>query len=357
MGNKDKGWDYLNSDDVNSTFNSDEDGSWGYRNDDGSGSFYGEDGSWGYQNADGSGSYHGADGSWGYKNSDGSGSYHGADGSWGYKNTDGSGSFHGSDDETVYYDADIDEEDGSFGDSSSSTVDLFAGLAGIALGLGAAAYSKRKQKELEEELNAEERRREQERIRQIKKARRKKESKVRNKRIKALLFNKKKIMIGVSTSSLVGDSVDEVVSLLKETGFNNIQSIPVKDLYVDSVKRVNEVEQVVINGQSWFEEDDMIPYDAEIIITYHMKREIRMPASSRNMRKGNYKNVVQDLFALGFTEIYTKEIDDLVTGWITKDGTVKKITVNNQEEYKKGSVFDYDVEIVVSYHTFKKKRK
>lgn len=29
---KDKGWDYLNSDDVNETFNSgDEDGSWGYK--------------------------------------------------------------------------------------------------------------------------------------------------------------------------------------------------------------------------------------------------------------------------------------------------------------------------------------
>ena len=52
---KDKGWDFLNSDDVNGTFNSDDDdGSWGYKNEDGSGSYYGADGSWGYQNADGS---------------------------------------------------------------------------------------------------------------------------------------------------------------------------------------------------------------------------------------------------------------------------------------------------------------
>ncbi len=41
---KDKGWDFLNSDDVNGTFNSDEDdGSWGYKNSYGSGSFYDSD--------------------------------------------------------------------------------------------------------------------------------------------------------------------------------------------------------------------------------------------------------------------------------------------------------------------------
>lgn len=93
MSGKD-GWDFLNSDDNSYTGN---DGSWGYKNSDGSGSFFGSDGSWGYTNPDGSGSYYGDDGSWGYKNSDGSGSFYGADGSWGYTNSDGSGAYYGSD--------------------------------------------------------------------------------------------------------------------------------------------------------------------------------------------------------------------------------------------------------------------
>lgn len=46
-----------------------------------SGSFYDVDGSWGYRDADGSISYHGSDGSWGYKNADGSGSFYGSSGS------------------------------------------------------------------------------------------------------------------------------------------------------------------------------------------------------------------------------------------------------------------------------------
>ena len=47
MGKKDRGWDYLNSSSDDFEFDEDNDGSWGYENDDGSGSFYGADGSWG----------------------------------------------------------------------------------------------------------------------------------------------------------------------------------------------------------------------------------------------------------------------------------------------------------------------
>lgn len=82
MAKKNKGWDYINSDDINSMSDGSKD-DWGYIDSDGSGSFHGGDGSWGYKNPDGSGSYYGSDGSWGYKNTDGSGSFHDADGSWG----------------------------------------------------------------------------------------------------------------------------------------------------------------------------------------------------------------------------------------------------------------------------------
>lgn len=53
---KDKGWEFLNSNDMIDYHN--EDGSWGYKNKDGSASYYGSDGSWGYKNKDGTGSYY-----------------------------------------------------------------------------------------------------------------------------------------------------------------------------------------------------------------------------------------------------------------------------------------------------------
>lgn len=54
MSKKNKGWDYLNSDDVNSISDGSK-GDWGYTKADGSGSFHGGDGSWNYKNADGRG--------------------------------------------------------------------------------------------------------------------------------------------------------------------------------------------------------------------------------------------------------------------------------------------------------------
>ena len=108
---KDRGWDYLNSSGEDFDYDKDNDGSWGYENDDGSGSFYGADGSWGYKNSDGSASYYGADGSWGYKNADGSGSYYGNDGSWGYTNQDGSGTYYDENGDAEYSSSDDDDNE------------------------------------------------------------------------------------------------------------------------------------------------------------------------------------------------------------------------------------------------------
>lgn len=44
-----------------------------------------------------------------------------------------------------------------------------------------------------------------------------------------------------------------------------------------------------------------------------------------------------------------------MTGWVKKDGTVEKVTIGGLNPFKKNSIFPYDVEIVIEYHTFKKK--
>ena len=377
---KDKGWDFLNSDDVNGTFNSDDDdGSWGYKNEDGSGSYYGADGSWGYQNADGSGSYYGADGSWGYKNADGSGSYYGADGSWGYKNddgsgsyygndgswgyknSDGSGSFYGSDNSSTYYDADDDDDDDdddySSYDSDDDSSDLASSLVGLALGLGAVAVAKHTAEAREQARKEEAERLERERIaeeqRRIRQAKKDKERKQRNKRIKAFFFNKKNLALEFATSDLVGDNVDSVVEEIKEAGFNNYKTVPIKDIYVGSTKYVGEVEQVVINGQSWLAEGTMVPYDAEIVITFHVKKEFEFPYSARQMIKRDFDQLASELVDIGFTEVYTLPLKDLTTGWIKKERAVQQVLIEGIDTIKKGMPVEHDNKITIQYHSFK----
>ena len=377
---KDKGWDFLNSDDVNGTFNSDDDdGSWGYKNEDGSGSYYGADGSWGYQNADGSGSYYGADGSWGYKNADGSGSYYGADGSWGYKNddgsgsyygndgswgyknSDGSGSFYGSDNSSTYYDADDDDDDDdddySSYDSDDDSSDLASSLVGLALGLGAVAVAKHTAEAREQARKEEAERLERERIaeeqRRIRQAKKDKERKQRNKRIKAFFFNKKNLALEFATSDLVGDNVDSVVEEIKEAGFNNYKTVPIKDIYVGSTKYVGEVEQIVINGQSWLAEGTMVPYDAEIVITFHVKKEFEFPYSARQMIKRDFDQLASELVDIGFTEVYTLPLKDLTTGWIKKERAVQQVLIEGIDTIKKGMPVEHDKKITIQYHSFK----
>ena len=377
---KDKGWDFLNSDDVNGTFNSDDDdgsggyknedgsgsyygadGSWGYQNADGSGSYYGADGSWGYKNADGSGSYYGADGSWGYKNDDGSGSYYGSDGSWGYKNSDGSGSFYGSDNSSTYYDADDDDDDDdddySSYDSDDDSSDLASSLIGLALGLGAVAVAKHSAEAREQARKEEAERLERERIaeeqRRIRQAKKDKERKQRNKRIKAFFFNKKNLALEFATSDLVGDNVDSVVEEIKEAGFNNYKTVPIKDIYVGSTKYVGEVEQIVINGQSWLAEGTMVPYDAEIVITFHVKKEFEFPYSARQMIKRDFDQLASELVNIGFTEVYTLPLKDLTTGWIKKERAVQQVLIEDIDAIKKGMPVEYDKKITIQYHSFK----
>lgn len=318
---KDKGWDFLNSDDVNETFNSDEDdGSWGYKNDDGSGSYYGADGSWGYQNADGSGSYYGAD---------------------------GSGFFYDSDNNGTHYDADDD-------DSSS---DFASSLVGLALGLGAVAVAKHTAEAREQARKEEAERLERERIaeeqRRIRQAKKEKERKQRNKRVKAFFFNKKNLALEFATSDLVGDSVDSVVEEIKEAGFNNYKTVPIRDIYVGSTKYVGEVGQVLINGQSWLAEGTMVSYDAEIIITFHVKKEFEFPYSARQMIKRDFDQLASELVDIGFTEVYTLPLKDLTTGWIKKERVVQQVLIEGIDVIKKGMPIEHDKKITIQYHSFK----
>lgn len=350
---KDKGWDYLNSDDVNDTFNSEDDNdSWGYKNEDGSGSYYGADGSWGYKNSDGSGSYYGADGSWGYKNSDGSVSYYGEDGSWGYKNSDGSGSYYGADNNATYYDSE--DEDGE--DESTDSSDLVSDLVGLAFTLGGAAiansYAKSKEKARKEETRLEQLRIEEEK-RRIHQEEKDKKRRIRNKRLKALFFNKKNIQLEFSTSDYVGTNIKIVENVFMEAGFNNVKSIPIKDIYVDSHKNVGEVEQIVINGQSLLSNGTMVPFDAEIILTFHVKKEFVFPYSGRQMVKRNFEDLANELLKIGFTEIFTLPLKDLSTGWMKKEYAVQNVVIEGVDAIKKGMILDYDKKITIQYHSFK----
>lgn len=371
MGKKDRGWDYLNSSGDNFDYDKENDGSWGYENDDGSGSFYGADGSWGYKNSDGSASYYGADGSWGYKNADGSGSYYGNDGSWGYKNSDGSGSYYGSDNDSEYYDSDDDEDS----DYSSNDGDVSGGAAvvGALIGLGLAAFvagrSKNNQSDYDDDgdddeyddeyiirqQKFEEKRREeakrQAELEQVKKDKRK----ARFKRVWSAIAHKKMIDVNIKSEECIGQNYLKVIALFEKNGFSKIQTNIVEDLEYCDIDRENYVTDVIVAGNTYFDMTTQAKYDSDVVIIFHKLKRVAIPISYKEAKKISGKDVVTAFVNAGFVNVTENVIRDLTFGWLKKDGAVDSVIVSGEGRYRKDMAYRIDTPVVVTYHAFKSK--
>lgn len=84
------------------------------------------------------------------------------------------------------------------------------------------------------------------------------------------LFSKDlEIYCQFESGKLKGEHLYPVISLIKRNGFVNVKSIPIKDIDDNSTKFRYEVEQVVINGTSFFEIGDAFWDSCEVYITYH----------------------------------------------------------------------------------------
>lgn len=84
---------------------------------------------------------------------------------------------------------------------------------------------------------------------------------------------------------------------------------------------------------------------------------IKMPSSSEEFEGINYEDAVTKLQKAGFTNVETKTLDDLVTGWLTKDGEVERVSVDGDTDFSEGSKYLPDAKVVVTYHTFPEKEK
>lgn len=80
--------------------------------------------------------------------------------------------------------------------------------------------------------------------------------------------------------------------------------------------------------------------------------EIAIPKSSDEYAGKNYEIVLDELGTAGFTNIETEVLDDLIFGFITKDGDVESVSIDGNKTFSKGTKFMPDATVVVTYHTF-----
>jgi len=80
--------------------------------------------------------------------------------------------------------------------------------------------------------------------------------------------------------------------------------------------------------------------------------EAKTPSGSSVQKGRSYQDVVEDFEEQGFTNIQLEELDDLVTGWLTKEGEVESVSVDGDEGYSADAWYPNDVAVVITYHVF-----
>lgn len=82
--------------------------------------------------------------------------------------------------------------------------------------------------------------------------------------------------------------------------------------------------------------------------------EAKTPSGSSVQKGRDYHKVVDDFKSKGFKNIKTEKLEDLITGWMTKDGEVEEVSVGGDVDYSPDEWVPADTEVVIKYHTFKK---
>lgn len=78
----------------------------------------------------------------------------------------------------------------------------------------------------------------------------------------------------------------------------------------------------------------------------------KTPSGSSVMAGRNYEDVVEIFKENGFVNIKTEPIYDLVTGLLTKDNEVEKVSVGGDFDYSADEWISSDIEVIIYYHTF-----
>lgn len=66
----------------------------------------------------------------------------------------------------------------------------------------------------------------------------------------------------------------------------------------------------------------------------------------------DYEDVVLQFETSGFTNIICEPQGDLITGWLTSDGSVESVSINGDTHFLKGDWYPADAKVVIRYHSF-----
>ena len=174
------------------------------------------------------------------------------------------------------------------------------------------------------------------------------------------------VKLTVAPKDLKGENYEEVLSLLQEMGFTNVSAVALEDLSNEIIHKNGDVSEVSIGGVTKFSVGEIFDKSADVIVSYHSLKpkptptpepqptegQVRITVAPKDLKGKDYQEVISRLQEMGFTNIKTDPLGDLKRGWIYDEGEVKEVSIGGTTKFSINDIFDSDVEIIISYHSF-----
>ena len=164
----------------------------------------------------------------------------------------------------------------------------------------------------------------------------------------------KLIPIGYEEELLVGLDYNEVMEKLENQGFTYVTTENISDLSLDEETNANLVTDIRLEEKPTFDENTKYSYDKRIVVVYHSLKLCSAPVTSKDAKGTKYTDIMDKFNKVGFVNVKTNVLYDIITGWVTEDGEVKSITINGEEDFDIYDQFRPDAEVIITYHTYKK---
>ena len=161
--------------------------------------------------------------------------------------------------------------------------------------------------------------------------------------------------ISLSKTEFIGLEYHDVYNQLEENGFTNINTEALDDLTSAEKDKDNIVEKVTIDGNETYKVGTTYMSDVIIKIYYHNIKTVYAPFAADEIPEDElYESVKKQFEDAGFTNIKGEPIEDLIFGWLTKDGQIESVTINGNKNFDDFESFAFDTDVIIKYHTFPK---
>lgn len=166
-----------------------------------------------------------------------------------------------------------------------------------------------------------------------------------------------KIYVPFSSEEVINQDINKIQNELSSAGFKNINTHKNEDLKLGQSAMIGKIEKIEIDDIDSFNRNALIPFNANIIITYHdypINNYVAIPDTLDNLKGTDYTQVKKQFSNLGCTNITTEKVKDITikNENTIKINTISEISINESDSFNKGDMIPVDSKIVISYHDY-----